>query len=214
MTPNEFGVPIPDAPLSQGEEITPCDTQFTKRWGWWCSAHNKPAWKAHDGNYYCQNMGAEMAQTINLVGDRWDTVAGKIIADAELDEMRGSVIANLCDEIASALRNVHADGCEKIADGVASLIAERDKLKEACDGYLAHAANLRGENAKLEEEAERACDIIKGYHADMFKLVERVSVLERALESIALRDSLVGELQEPQAARIARAALRTSEDAK
>jgi hypothetical protein len=71
--------------------------------------------------------------------------------------------------------------------------AERDKLREACDGYLAHAANLRGENAKLEE---------------------RASVLEGALESIALRDSLVGELQEPQAARIARAALRTSEDAK
>jgi hypothetical protein len=74
-----------------------------------------------------------------------------------------------------------------------ALEAERDKLKEACDGYLAHAANLRGENAKLEE---------------------RVSVLEGALESIALRDSFLGELQEPQAARIARAALtRTSEDA-
>jgi hypothetical protein len=58
-------------------------------------------------------MGAEMAQTINLVGDKWDTQAGKIIADAGLDEMRGSVLANLSDEIASALRNAYADGCEE-----------------------------------------------------------------------------------------------------
>jgi hypothetical protein len=42
---------------------------------------------------------------MNLVGDKWDTKAGKIIADADLDEMRGSVLANLSDEIASALRN-------------------------------------------------------------------------------------------------------------
>jgi hypothetical protein len=60
-----------------------------------------------------------------------------------------------------------------------AFIAERDKLrervteaenrqwlaevnvsmmKEACDGYLAHAANLRGENAKLKEEVERLRD--------------------------------------------------------
>jgi hypothetical protein len=50
--------------------------------------------------------------TRNLVGDRFDTQAGKIIADAELDEMRGSVIANLSDEIASALRDAHVSGRE------------------------------------------------------------------------------------------------------
>lgn len=43
-------------------------------------------------------------RTVNLVGDRFDTQAGKIIADAELDEMRGSVLANLSDTIAEALR--------------------------------------------------------------------------------------------------------------
>lgn len=47
---------------------------------------------------------------VNLVGDRFDTQAGKIIADAELDEMRGSVLANLNDEIAAALREAHASG--------------------------------------------------------------------------------------------------------
>jgi hypothetical protein len=97
----------------------------------------------------------------------------------------------------------------KCRDGINALIAERDKLKadkdylrdtlievqeyackenarlkEACDGYLAHAANLRGENAKLEE---------------------RASVLEGALEEYAAMGDDLGDL--------ARAALRTSEEA-
>jgi len=227
----------PDAPLSQGEEITPCDTQFTKRWGWWCSAHNKPAWKAHDGNYYCQNMGAEMAQTINLVGDRWDTVAGKIIADAELDEMRGSVIANLCDEIASALRNVHADGCEKIADGVASLIAERDELVKMNWGLLAERDKLLKDRSDLAKQIDNDTDCIvrlkdrvseltrlldnqlgtpceqMRHEQETAKLVERVNVLERALKHILSTDSDGNSLSYQSIDATARAALRTSEEA-
>jgi hypothetical protein len=32
---------------------TPCDVKHTYRWGWWCFSHNKPAYKSHDGKYYC-----------------------------------------------------------------------------------------------------------------------------------------------------------------
>jgi uncharacterized protein YukE len=69
---------------------------------------------------------------------------------------------------------------------IVRLADERDKLKEACDGYLAHAANLRGENAKLEE---------------------RISELKQALKQIA--DPLLSPLLSRR--DIARAALVQSE---
>jgi predicted nuclease with TOPRIM domain len=75
------------------------------------------------------------------------------------------------------------------------LETERDKLKEACDGYLAHAANLRGENAKLEE---------------------RVSVLEeRGKAVLQMVDNVDDWTLEAQSEIIEpfRAALRTSEEA-
>ena len=43
--------------MSRGtqEEPTPCNVAHRERWGWWCSAHNKPAYQSHDGNYYCNH---------------------------------------------------------------------------------------------------------------------------------------------------------------
>ena len=44
--------------------ITPCDTGWTRRWGWWCYAHNKPAYQSHDGKYYCTRANdAQSART-------------------------------------------------------------------------------------------------------------------------------------------------------
>ena len=43
----------PPSPVATQVEVTPCDVTHTKRWGWWCYAHNKPAYKSHDGLYYC-----------------------------------------------------------------------------------------------------------------------------------------------------------------
>jgi hypothetical protein len=37
----------------QSKGQTPCDVTHTKRWGWWCLSHNKPAYPSHDGDYYC-----------------------------------------------------------------------------------------------------------------------------------------------------------------
>jgi hypothetical protein len=50
---------------------------------------------------------------MSLVGDKFDSQAGKLVAEAGLDEFRGSVIANLIDEIAAALRNAYVDGLER-----------------------------------------------------------------------------------------------------
>jgi hypothetical protein len=104
---------------------------------------------------------------------------------------------------------------------VVSLIAERDKLKEeahyangVADLAIKHRDEAEAERDKLKEEWEHAANIIKGYHADMFKLVERVSVLEGALEQYANME----KEGDPPCWRgtpyLARAALRTSEDAK
>jgi chromosome segregation ATPase len=80
----------------------------------------------------------------------------------------------------------------------AGLRGEVERLTEACDGYLGHAAGLRAENAKL---------------------VERVSELELALEKIIERNQVDSyKADDPidgPLAKIARAALsRTSEEAK
>jgi hypothetical protein len=55
---------------------------------------------------------SEAPRYANLAGDKYDTQAGKILADADLDELRGNVLANLQDAIASAIRNAYADGLE------------------------------------------------------------------------------------------------------
>jgi hypothetical protein len=128
------------------EKITLCDTHLTKRWGWWCSAHNKPAYQSNDGNYYCARTPplSQGIEAYEIERDARELETGK-------HDPQGAV--NYWQMAAN-----HAN------EEVTKLIAERDKLKEACDGYLAHAANLRGEHAKLEE---------------------RVSVLEGALQAIA-----------------------------
>jgi uncharacterized protein YdcH (DUF465 family) len=81
-----------------------------------------------------------------------------------------------------------------------ALIAERDKLKEEIrerddvilPKYRAERDKLKEERDAIKEEFQRdmahATDIIKGYHNNMFALIERVSKLEQALEKIKFRN--------------------------
>jgi hypothetical protein len=146
-----------------------------------CTCSKHPLWDGYDGDCPIHGWFEPVAPgTPQSVPADKGVLAHIASLIAERDKLKEELTAEI------KLGDARSAECH-------SLRAERDKLTQACDGYLGHAANLRGENAKLEE---------------------RVSVLEGALESIALRDSFLGELQEPQAARIARAALtRTSEEA-
>jgi predicted nuclease with TOPRIM domain len=58
-----------------------------------------------------------------------------------------------------------------------ALIAERDNLKKACTAFECAADAYRAERDKLKEELARV-------RSPYYKLVERVSELERALKSI------------------------------
>lgn len=105
-------------------------------------------------------MGAEMAQTVNLVGDKFDTQAGKIIADAEMDEMRGSVLANLQDEIAAAIRNAFADGTDEYSKlyNAAKRAGDDARLDAThhASQRLEVERNLRELTEKLEAAEQRA----------------------------------------------------------
>jgi hypothetical protein len=67
---------------------------------------------------------------MDMVGDRFDTRAGKIIADTELDEMRGSVLANLNDDIAAALRDENLAGYRRGCHEVLFSLLDADGMPE------------------------------------------------------------------------------------
>jgi hypothetical protein len=118
-----------------------------------CTCSKHPLWDGYDGDCpihgWFEPVAPDTPQSIPAAGD--DELAVRAERDRLQDEI--NTILEIKDKQVNAL-----------VERVSVLESERDKLKEACDGYLAHAANLRGENAKL---------------------VERVSVLERALQAIA-----------------------------
>jgi predicted nucleic acid-binding Zn-ribbon protein len=110
-------------------------------------------------------------------------------------ELRGLMDDN------DALRKRHSI----LAENHASLRAERDRLRYDNDLMAAHYKEWTAERGKLmAENGELALTI----GADNLRLVERVSVLEEALKIIA------GRFYPTVERDIARAALRTSEDAK
>jgi chromosome segregation ATPase len=119
---------------------------------------------------------------------------------------------------------------EKLSEAaalIASLIAERDKLKEELtaeiklgDARSAECHALRAERDKLKED----CSNLSASRAALFNernaLVERVSVLEKVIERISKASNtdpfrtFDGMIQDMQMIDdIARAALRTSEGA-
>jgi metal-responsive CopG/Arc/MetJ family transcriptional regulator len=174
-----------------------------------CTCSKHPLWDGYDGD--CPIHGWFEPVTPDSPLPKSEGLSqGEELADY-LDHMTDREIGSSRDR-------------EKLSEAaalIASLIAERDKLKEeahyangVADLAIKHRDEAEAERDKLKEEWEHAANIIKGYHADMFKLVERVSVLEGALEQYANME----KEGDPPCWRgtpyLARAALRTSEDAK
>jgi regulator of replication initiation timing len=71
-----------------------------------------------------------------------------------------------------------------------ALIAERDSLKEACDGYLAHAASLRLENASLAERVSELEQVLENIVKDApcYTYPWVVNIARAALERIKFRN--------------------------
>jgi regulator of replication initiation timing len=68
-------------------------------------------------------------------------------------------------------------------DEIDTLRAEVERLKEACDGYLGHAAGLRDENAKLLERIRFADQEFAAECAGLRGEVERQSVIIKGFEN-------------------------------
>jgi hypothetical protein len=215
----------PDSVEREREVITACDTSINKVWGPWCSAHNKPAYLSHDGNYYCtrapdtpqsvptctcskhplwdgydgdcpihgwfEPVAPDTPQSVPATEKR-DTDAKTTIRsnrdehNPDSSSAPAAMVAALAPDAPlsqgedEGLRVLEYLRVRKLSviddDRLASLIAERDKLAKGYQAAIDHAAQL----------------------------VERVSVLEGALEEYAAMGDDLGDL--------ARAALRTSEE--
>jgi lysyl-tRNA synthetase class I len=87
-------------------------------------------------------------------------------------------------------------------DSLVARIEENERLKQACDGYLEHAAGLRAENERLNARAEKA-------EAYMDQFAAESNRLREALESV--RNMPFTNPDELRS--IARAALRVEESA-
>jgi ElaB/YqjD/DUF883 family membrane-anchored ribosome-binding protein len=95
------------------------------------------------------------------------------------------------------------------ADGINAIIAERDELLKAtadlnamlvssAEYHMRERHDLRAERDKLKEQRDKWCKAYEDCANEHKALVERVGVLEKALDGLV---------------KAARAALRTSEDA-
>jgi hypothetical protein len=168
-----------------------------------CTCSKHPLWDGYDGD--CPIHGwfepvapdtpqSVPAEEITIEGERYRWNKSEklwVICTPDAPLSQGEELADYLEHMTDREIGSSRDR-EKLSEAaalIASLIAERDKLTRSAEGFRAAYLNAFAENAKL---------------------VERVSVLEKALEKI--ERNVTGDIR--VVIEIARAALRTSEDAK
>jgi len=227
----------PDTPQS-----VPADECRVGTNPFWCLTHNAPWAKGH---WRCTPRSPQSVPALVEASDMANALSSANMNIASLIAERDKLKEELEQQWHRAEENEHwykvtqekleaaeADSANKMV----SMLAERDKLlkdrsdlakqidndtdliaklKEA-DGLdiLPTLAKAYKEIAKLKEEVEREHALNRPLVSDHARLVERVSVLEKALEQYANME----KEGDPPCWRgtpyLARAALRTSEDAK
>jgi hypothetical protein len=183
----------PDAPLSQGELVKDLNNRAKAFFaGTCCHFYEDDAELDRRAADALSALERERDTAKKMLGEAYDGIAW---IGAERDKL---IEQNMLRE--------QQDHEEKEA-----LRAERDKLRvewaEDANQYEERIDKLKEERDGFEFLFEKWHDYSAVLSGDNAKLVERVSVLEAALNRIVL-------LKHPDSKAIARAALRTSEDAK